>query len=708
MIYINDSIYQHIKHGGKEKKFYNDIITFDIESTNYSKEISFMWLWGINVNGVKYKGRTWSEFKDFVNGLNERWKKKTFIIWVHNLSFEFRFMEKIFPFEKVFATSPHKVVYADYKNIRFRCSYFMSNLPLAKLQTSYNLPTPKLVGDLDYNLIRHKSTPLTESDESYLENDVQLLYEYIEYMYNSCGGFSTSKMPLTSTGYTRKYLRDKAREQNEYGTLRAIVREASPKDNNLYNLLKRCFAGGYTHANWIYCKTIVDNVTSLDKTSFYPAIMCKEKFPREFIKMKNTVFTKYLKTPEEYAMIFDCCFFNLKAKTSQSIISKHKCSYIKNDIYTLNKNKEINKKSCKPIFDNGRVRKAEILVISLTELDFDTICKFYTFDKYCINNLYISRKRYLPKTLIETILDLYSDKTTLKEVEGMELEYMNKKGKLNSLYGVCVTDILQAIIDYQGGEWKNLPLQGDELQKYIDNNNSILLYQTGVYVTAYARHELLEHNLVVGDDTVYNDTDSIKLINFSKYDEYFRNYDKHVQNQLKEMCRYYKIDVNRLEPCDKYGNKHFLGVMSNEGTYKRFKTLGCKRYIYEDKKGLHCTVAGISKSAMKNYLEEQSQILHEDVFDIFNIQLNIPENKSGKNTHYYTKEHEPIKIIDYLGNEEIQEIYTGISIIPQNFQMNMSADYSNFLQFSISIVGNNHCEKYDNVRKLTGVKTLWD
>lgn len=705
--YIDYSIFNAVKAlkgRSKKEKYMRDIITFDIETTSYNKEISFMYLFGINVNGTKYYGRTWNEFKEFIEYLNTAYDNNmVFTIWVHNLSFEFRFMEKVFQFDKVFATSPHKVIYADVKNVRFRCSYFMSNLPLHKLQSTYNLKTKKLIGDLDYKLIRHKSTEITEKELAYQENDVQLLYEYIEYMLKECGSFAPSKMPYTSTGFTRKYLRDKAREQKQYKALRNIIQEASPTNQQLYNLLKRCFAGGFTHCNWIYCKTVVKNVTSLDKTSFYPAIMCKEKFPRKFIKMKKEKFFE-LYNSEEYALIFDVCFFNLKAKTNQTIISKHKCSYIKNDIYTMNKGKEKNKKYNKPIFDNGRVRQAEILVTSCTELDFKTISNFYTWDKFSINNLYASRKRYLPKILIETVLDLYHNKTVLKDVEGMELEYQNLKAKLNALFGCCVTDIQQPIIKYDDEKWINEELKGTELIDYIDNINSILLYQTGVYITAYARHELLQHNYVVDDDVVYNDTDSIKLINFKKYENYFKEFDEKVKQQLYEMCNYYKIDKEKLNPCDIKGNHHFLGTLSNEGTAKKFKTLGCKRYIYGDKKGLHCTVAGIGKKYMQNYL-----IKNHNPFDDFNMQLSISENESGKNTHYYTPSYdEKIEITDYNGLTEMQEVYTGVSLIPQKFEINLSAEYSNFLTMGISIDGNNHCEKYKNINKMTGVKSLWD
>lgn len=675
-----------------KSKYFTDIITFDIESTSYSKEISFMYVWQISINGNTYYGRHWDEFIEFVNYLKKF--NKVFIIWIENLSFEFRFIEKLFDWKQVFATDPHKVIYAKTDNILFRCAYYMSGLSLEKIATNFDLPIKKLVGDLDYKLVRHAETPLTEKELEYCENDVLILHYYIEYMLDTYGNFTNENMPLTSTGFARKFVRSKAIKDKKYKQMRNIVKESSPTDLELYNLFLRTFAGGYVHANFIYSKITLENVRSKDKTSFYPSIMIKEKFPRKFIKMKSE---RYFNLIEKgYAVIADVCFINLKAKTSQTIISQHKCAYLKNDT-----------------IDNGRVYSADILVTSITELDYDSIKKFYTFDKITIGRCYASKKRRLPKTLIECILKLYSDKTVLKDVEGMETEYLRLKGLLNSLFGMCVTNIMQDMIIYNKGDWsKKSPSDiaiennlepNQPLIDYIENTKSILLYQTGIYVTAYARHELLEYNYVIDNDVVYDDTDSVKYLNYEKYEKFFNEYDEKVKEQLIQACKELKIDEKLLNPCDKYGKHHFLGMMSDEGNYTRFKTLGCKRYIYEKNGKLNATVAGVQKKKMVEYLNK-----FENPFNAFNNQLHIKEGESGKNTHYYTEPQGYIKIIDYLGNEYNQFTTTGISLIPQPFEINLSAMYKSFLSSHISIDGISHMERQNNTNNFTKVGTLWD
>lgn len=687
-------------------KYYTDIITFDIESTSYSKTVAFMYVWQICINGSCFYGRYWEEFQELITAL--QMYKDTFVIWVHNLSFEFGFIQDLFLWENVFAINFHKPIYAKTENVIFRCSYLMSNLSLEKLGDNYELDTRKLVDKLDYSLIRHSETDLTETDLEYCENDVRVLYEYIDLWLQKYQNFSPNCMPLTSTGYTRKYLRDKASEEKSYRQLRMIVSEASPRNIKLYHLLQRVFAGGYTHANYVFCKYLFKpdpktgrgRVKSRDKTSFYPTVMVKEKFPRKFIKIKKDQVFRFIQLG--YAVIMDVCFKNIRAKGSLTTISEHKCAMIK-----------------KGVFDNGRVYSAELLVTSITELDLDTISKVYDFDSISIGNAYASKKRYLPKVIVETVLDLYEGKTTLKDVEGKEQEYQRLKALLNSLFGMCVTDIMQAIIIFLGsGEWTKEEAPDSALLEYIKNPKSILLYQTGVYVTAYCRHELLEHNMELGDSrVVYNDTDSIKYLYDEETEKYFEEYDKKVEKQLEAALRYHKIDPQRLRPKDIKGREHMLGAMTDEGNYLYFKTLGSKRYVgvTEKKQKIECTVAGIPKKNCAAYLvsglpgdKKQGAPTIEEAFYKFSNQMLIPSDLSGKNTHYYTVPSEPIEVTDYQGKTMTVTPGYGISLLPQPFEINLSAQFKSFLCNKITVEGVSHCERLEDLKEFTKIKSLWE
>ena len=88
---------------------------------------------------------------------------------------------------------------------------------------------------------------------------------------------------------------------------------------------------------------------------------------------------------------------------------------------------------------------------------------------------------------------------------------------------------------------------------------------------------------LAGHRFVYCDTDSVKYIG----DIDWTNYNKERIRISKKNGAYAK---------DSKGVLHYMGVFEQEETYKRFKTLGAKKYCGEDDDGhLHLTLAGVSK-----------------------------------------------------------------------------------------------------------------
>ena len=72
----------------------------------------------------------------------------------------------------------------------------------------------KMVGDLDYSLLRGSTTPLTEKELGYIREDYEVLDAYIEeeletYLY-------ISRLPYTKTGKVRKFCRKVCNEKGNY------------------------------------------------------------------------------------------------------------------------------------------------------------------------------------------------------------------------------------------------------------------------------------------------------------------------------------------------------------------------------------------------------------------------------------------------------------------------------------------------------------
>ena len=497
----------------KNSKVDNNIYTFDIETTSYiilnGKQLNtivylsldkkeqeeckfqgFMYIWMFSINDEVYYGRTWQELIYFLFQLEYYIPNKK-IVYVHNLGFEFQFLRNVFTFKNVLARKSHKVMKCEINefDIEFRCTYFMTNTKLEKLPKIYGLNVEKLVGSLDYSKIRTNETKLTKQELKYCENDCLVLYEYIKKelsIYNS-----VKKTPLTSTGHVRRELKENLKGNWKYSYK---VKKASNTDGHIYNLMLDAFAGGYTHSNWVYTNEIVENVKSFDFTSSYPYVMVTHKFPMTAFKKCNIKLKDQLLN--NFAYLLKVRFKNIKCKYYNNFISQNKCLKIKKGRY-----------------DNGRIISAEELEIVLTDIDFKFILESYT-GTYEILESYYSLYDYLPKEFIEFILEKYIKKTEYKGVKEKELEYNLEKAKFNSLYGMCVTNNIKDKVIYDNKlGWYEEPLENEEILSKLEKEKKtgFLSFAWGVWVTAWARYNLLSNVIKLDDYVVYCDTDSIKV-----------------------------------------------------------------------------------------------------------------------------------------------------------------------------------------------------
>ena len=664
----------------KKLTYYNIECSFDIETNStYHKgeKVAFMYIWAFGIADLKIYGRTWEEFQalmELISEIFELEKDKRILCYIHNFSFEFQFMRKYFEWTEVFAISERKPIKAlTNLGIEFRDSYILSGFSLAKTAENLSSHTiEKMTGDLDYSLIRTKDTPMTEEEMKYVENDIVIILYYINEQIEQYGDLH--KVPLTNTGRVRKYVErncyytntnHRKSSRGKYHRYRKLMQSLTLTTSD-YMIAKQSFQGGFTHANSHYTGQTLENVTSIDFTSSYPAVMLAELFPMskaEYVEVKDTDhFLELLKT---YHVIFEATFTNIQTTIEQeNYLSESKCRDIE-----------------KPIINNGRIFRADKLTTTITEIDFSIIRKAYNWDSFNISNVHIFQKGYLPKSIIESVLELYKGKTELKGVEGKEVEYGLAKGMLNSVYGMSVTDIVRDETDYINDEWESTPpLIGNEIEKYNDKKNRFLFYIWGVYITAYARRNLWTGILNIGDDYVYSDTDSIKLLNYEKHLPYIEKYNEVIIKKMELMCEYYKLDVNDLKPKNIQGIEKPIGVWDFEGTADKFKTLGAKRYLTLKDNKLELTVAGLSKKNGLEYMIEQCGGNYHKVFDYFNDELYIPAERTGKMTHTYIDDSITFIATDYLGNSTEVITHSGVHLESVDFTLSLSKQYANFIK----------------------------
>lgn len=350
MLYYTCYLGHEPKILGKRKKIDNTVYTFDIETTSYFllngkifKGIDYltlseeekkeaepkvcMYIWMFSVNEQVFYGRTWEEFYHFMEYLNECVPEKK-IVFVHNLGFEFHFFKSILKIKDVFARKAHKVIKCSIEdfNIEFRCSYMMSNCALNLLTKLYNLPVEKKKGDLDYTLLRHSKTLLTEKELGYCENDCLVVYYYILEELKTYE--RVDNIPITSTGHVRRELKELVRNDSSY---KNKVKKSINIDPHIYNILIEAFSGGYTHANFMYADEIIENVDSYDFTSSYPYVMISEKYPSTEFKKCNI--KKKSDMNDNFAYLLVVKFTNIKSKYYNNYISASKCKEIRGARY---------------------------------------------------------------------------------------------------------------------------------------------------------------------------------------------------------------------------------------------------------------------------------------------------------------------------------------------------------------------------------------
>ena len=659
------------------KKVDNTIYTFDIESTSYlilNGEIisaseylnlneedrekalpcACMYIWQFSINETVYYGRTWEEFKSFLDRIESNCDLKKYI-FVHNLSFEFQFFSSQFKIKSVMSRKSRKVMAAkllDY-NIEFRCTYYMSNVSLAYLPKLFNLNVQKMVGDLDYTKLRTPATEMTDAELGYCEHDCLVVYEYIKMELLKYK--SVNRIPMTSTGKVRKELQSLVMRDYEY---RRITRGSINIKPTVYNMLVDAFAGGYTHANYMYTDEVIPNVDSYDETSAYPYVMVTSKFPMsEFKKSQIKTVDDMIKS---YAYLLKVTFHSLKCKYYNNFISASKCENIVG-----------------ALFDNGRIVSAKEVTITLTDIDFRFFLDVYDIKSYEINESYYAIYKYLPKKFINFILEKYVNKTKFKNVKGKELDYVKEKNKFNSLYGMTVTNMIRDEVNFDNiTGWSESELTDSLIFDKLleEKEKAFLSFSWGVWVTAYARDNLLRRMILLDPYVVYSDTDSLKCA--QGYDrKVFDEYNQSVIKKIQKVSSTLNIPFENYAPEDSNGVKHFLGIFECETgagrkyTYDRFITQGAKKYCVEIDGQIEITVSGVPKSGNR-CLKRIEDFRDDLVFDY---------KYTNKQTIMYNDNQLPVDIVDYLGVKYKVDDKSGCCLLPTTYKLGKSLDYANLL-----------------------------
>lgn len=656
-----------------KKNILNVAAAFDTEASSFRNDntgekvgLCYIWMMGIE-NAVVY-GRdleTWKKLMIMLDGyLKQRGQR--LIIYVHNLKYDFMFFMKYLNWDTVFNKSRRNILYCQFGNIEIRDSLGLSGgTSLAFIGNHLRNKTwTKMVGDLDYSLIRTPNTPLTEKEMGYCEADVRVLIQYIREKIESDGDIS--QIPYTNTGYVRNYVRNECfkntKKYMEFMDGLTLTAKG-------YAAMERAFAGGAVGPNMKFIEKTVENVASYDIKSSYPYVMCAMKFPMSYgTLVPNKDAKLYLVgnvDERKYAVQATFEFFGLVPKQGNDYcfpISESKCR--RQAAVTLS-----GATFEKPLIGSGRIVTAGYIMIDGTDLDYDVWKTFYDWNECRVTTCRIFQKGYLPYPIVKSVLEFFNKKTTLDGVADREAEYMISKNMLNSIYGMMVEKIVRAVYKYDNGAiLKEDPDYVEQIDAYNNKMKRFLFYPWGVWITAWARWRLYNAIAELKGDFVYCDTDCVKFINEDKHLSYFERVNVEAMKSMEDCAKRMKLSREYVFPCSPEGSEKCLGVWEREYLAKRFKTLGAKRYLVETDRGLKLTVAGTNKVGTLEYLKT----LSGDPFENFHNGLVIPAEYAKRLIATFIKDEQSGYLTDYLGERYFYQTLSGIHMEPSAYNFSIA------------------------------------
>ena len=590
--------------------YYDAICCLDTETSKQTHDelvgdqtvtvVSGVWVyqWAVGINDTLIAGRSVDELLGLLKLLVQHYglsAEKHLVIWVHNLAFDASYLLNglWLTFDgqvELFATGQRRPVRIDVcKGLELRCSYKLTNKSLAAwCKDAAPIRHKKLVGAIDYNVLRTPQTELDQTDWDYMLNDVCCQQDCLRVLMQE---ELLRTVPMTSTGFVRRSMRESARHAAGW---RQKFRNTLPTASQ-YLLMHQAFIGGYTHCNSL-AMGIWHDALGVDAASMYPAVLATEWFPcgkwywREVYKYKDL---KWLVHRKGWATIATITFEGLQLRDFSDWrpyipYSKAIRASTGDGDYCL---------------DNGKVISCRKLTISLCDLDMRIIFDQYQWDRICIHEVMVCKRGPLPQWFLDTMREWYADKVQLKAAPAGETEedmvtrlrrYAESKAHLNAIYGMCATAWTHDVYGFDFGkqEWK-VPVNKKDVagvQAEIDKMSKpwsryFLRYDWGLYCTAWARTHLWRA-MECCEFPLYCDTDSVKGCdwNMDKLEEYNR--------ELRAAS-----DAAGFTIPDPSGRLRPIGVFEPDGEYNRFSALHAKCYAYEDSEGkLHATIAGVTST----------------------------------------------------------------------------------------------------------------
>lgn len=652
--------------------------------------------------------RTISETIKYFEEINETNEQS--IIWSHNLDYELTHLLRDTQdsglhkdFNNMYLTpnqdiimrdknAPLQVTLNSLPNIAFRDTYAIFNKSVSKLGEEINLP--KL--EYDYKKVRLPWDKLDKIDYDYNERDNIIVAKSL-YKFMQENDFDIHEIPLTFTSLVRK--KRKEFITNNYGK-KELVKYYYDRFNSFISFdftddLMKVYQGGLTCSNKKYTAKSISNINcsgviGVDIKSSYPYQMCTMKFP--LFEEDNTLLghfadVKY-KSKNYKGYVGTFSFKNIRVKNDEYLLPISTSQLTKGEI-----------KGRYELF-NGKLIWADEIIIPATNIDIDVINLVYEYDEItCTRITTTIKEQYLRKEEVAFLLHNFLMKETC--VNNALFKLM-----INSMYGVKVSCPIKDHYSIFEGEViqhdffdftyeKRETMYNTFINEMTLWGGSIDVYSHGVFITSFARKQLIEMMVFIVDNggkVVYSDTDSIKFFCDTKEElnvltEKIMSSNKETMKNNKSLPRFKnfkkKFNINDND----YDILSTLGVweLEDKQPHEIFLTFGAKKYGYVNNGTVKTTIAGCNKKNVPKVihnLAKNNDISLIDSFKfVFTTGATFDTTASGRTTAYKEKrEYSDFLNMTYKGTPIKQ--FGGIIIKDTTYTLNMTLKDSKLLFFN--------------------------
>lgn len=587
------------------KRYYvNLTATLDIETTN-TEEDGFAYSFAMNIGGINMVVRYIEELEEVIDGLIDSWSlggSDYLSIYIHNLGYEYQYMAQIlhedWTIKNALYTKARQALYLRFGNgIEFRDSLKLFQKSLAG--ATKGCRHPKLKGDLDYSVYRTPDTPLTQQEFDYIVNDVQGLYEAIEWL-KAEHDYNAATIPLTNTSMVI----EEVNRHLHTGEVQRAMRALSLGKHEL-ELAYHCMAGGDTHGTRWRASRTYENCNSYDLKSAHPSEQALWKFPvgEPFLLPEDA-------EEDELSMLIDESYGWLGKVYLEDVQVRPECP---NPTLSLSKTEAV--EGLRGL-DNGRVLGADAVFAYMDSNDYQRFREAYTYADFCGVDILVFKLEYLPDEFREAVFDKFRVKESAED--GPERVFA--KVCVNTIFGACAQktvrdefDILfEEVMERSKIKWED-KLAAMEDEAVIKTQQKKFPFLWGLWTSSLSRLRLWELQKAVGwERLIYWDTDSVK------YEGPKLPAVDHYNQRIIDQCiARDAVVVNRK------GKTVYIGVAEDEHPtvdygYRRFRFLHAKCYAAEAWDGesysIETTIAGVGKEQGKKALDGNIDTLADGLY----------------------------------------------------------------------------------------------